>query len=398
MAKIILDDCLQALYEAELSMADYVELTSYQTIFFFFFPKVQAQQENNVEAEGKTENALIRAINLLIVMISSLINAIADFLRKLTMSSEERKSFDEFKAACASDPSLKDKKITVQDYRNVMAQYDAMIKQLEEGMRNAENMKESKFKELMKNATDCISQTVKSTGMIVTADAALKMAQSNITIAKIINRGLKSDLGIMETLERELGSAKAAKKYQKKIAGCSRKISLQRLIVKFKKKEYDCAKDACAAAVNDLKSVATGRVWKNVSMTKHLIDNENTGKVIKTAANAGKGAIKIGAKGASMAVKEIINDKREEKRKEKEKKRNKGINKNGFDFIMGRKEDKEERIIKHYKKRINKAVKKAEKGSEKVLKKAGKELKKSAREQDRILKKAEKATKKMTEN
>ena len=398
MAKIILDDCLQALYEAELSMADYVELTSYQTIFEADDPEVQAQQETNAEAQGKTENALIRAVKAVKAMISSLINAIADFLRKLTMSSEERKSFDEFKAACASDPSLKDKKITVQDYRNVMAQYDAMIKQLEEGMRNAENMKESKFKELMKNATDCISQTVKSTGMIVTADAALKMAQSNITIAKIINRGLKSDLGIMETLERELGSAKAAKKYQKKIAGCSRKISLQRLIVKFKKKEYDCAKDACAAAVNDLKSVATGRVWKNVSMTKHLIDNENTGKVIKTAANAGKGAIKIGAKGASMAVKEIINDKREEKRKEKEKKRNKGINKNGFDFIMGRKEDKEERIIKHYKKRINKAVKKAEKGGEKVLKKAGRELKKSAREQDRILKKAEKATKKMTEN
>ena len=273
MAKIILDDCLQALYEAELSMADYVELTSYQTIFEADDPEVQAQQETNVEAQGKTENALIRAVKAVKAMISSLINAIADFLRKLTMSSEERKSFDEFKAACASDPSLKDKKITVQDYRNVMAQYDAMIKQLEEGMRNAENMKESKFKELMKNATDCISQTVKSTGMIVTADAALKMAQSNITIAKIINRGLKSDLGIMETLERELGSAKAAKKYQKKIAGCSRKISLQRLIVKFKKKEYDCAKDACVAAVNDLKSVATGRVWKNVSMTKHLIDN-----------------------------------------------------------------------------------------------------------------------------
>ena len=167
---------------------------------------------------------------------------------------------------------------------------------------------------------------------------------------------------------------------------------MQRLIVKFKKKQYDCAKDACAGAVNDLKSVATGRVWKNVSMTKQLIDNENTGKVIKTAAGAGKGAIKIGVKGASMAVKEIIKDKRKEKR-------NKGIYKSGFDFIRGgTKEDKEERVIKHYKKRINKAVKKAEKGGEKVLTKAGRELKKSAREQDRILKKAEKAAKKMTEN
>ena len=396
MAKIILDDCLQALYEAELSMADYVELTSYQTIFEADDPEVQAQQETNEEAQGKTENALIRAVKAVKAMISSLINAIADFLRKLTMSSEERKSFDEFKAACASDPSLKDKKITVQDYKNVMAQYDAMIKQLEEGMRNAENMKESKFKELMKNATDCIAQTVKSTGMIVTADAALKMAQSNISMAKIINRGLKSDLGLMETLERELGSAKAAKKYQKKIAGCTRRISMQRLIVKLRKKNYECAKDACVAAVNDLKSVATGRIWKNVSMAKHLKDNENTGKVVKTATNVGKGAIKIGAKGASMAVKEMIKDKQYEKRKEKEKKRNKGIYKNGFDFIMGG--TKEERLAKKVTKRVDNVIKQDEKAQEKALKKAGRELKKSAREQDRILKKAEKATKTMTED
>ena len=152
MAKIILDDCLQALYEAELSMADYVELTSYQTIFEADDPEVQAQQETNAEAQGKTENALIRAVKAVKAMISSLINAIADFLRKLTMSSEERKSFDEFKAACASDPSLKDKKITVQDYRNVMAQYDAMIKQLEEGMRNAETEKAKNSMEAKLNA------------------------------------------------------------------------------------------------------------------------------------------------------------------------------------------------------------------------------------------------------
>ena len=393
MAKIILDDCLQALYEAELSMADYVELTSYQTIFEADDPKVQAQQETNEEAQGKTENALIRAVKAVKAMISSLINAIADFLRKLTMSSEERKSFNDFKAACASDPALKNKKITVKDYRNVMGQYDLMIKELEAGMRNAESMKESKYKELMRKASECLGKTIKSAGVIVSADAALKMAQSNIDMAKIINIGLKTDLGLVETLERELGSAKAVERYQKKIKGCTKKISMQRLIVKLRRKKYECAKDACAATMNDLKSIATGKVWKNVSMAKNLANNENTSKVVK-----------IGAKGAAMAGKEIVKDKVKSVTDKvdgfMDTKRGEGVNKNGFDFIMGRtKEDREDdRIIKHYKKRINKAVKKAEKGGEKVLKKAGRELKKSAREQDRILKKAEKATKKMTEN
>lgn len=389
MAKIILDDCLQALYEAELSMTDYVELTSYQTIFEADDPEVQAQQETNKEAQGKTENALIRAVKAVKAMISSLINAIADFLRKLTMSSDERKSFNEFKAACASDPSLKDKKITVKDYRNVMGQYDLMIKELEAGMRNAESMKESKYKELMRKASECLGKTIKSAGVIVSADAALKMAQSNIDMAKIINIGLKTDLGLVETLERELGSAKAVERYQKKIEGCTKKISMQRLIVKLRRKKYECAKDACAATMNDLKSIATGKVWKNVSMAKNLANNENTSKVVK-----------IGAKGAAMAGKEIVKDKVKSVTDKvdgfMDTKRGEGVNKKGIDFIMGG--TKEERIVKKFDKRIDKIIKKDEKAKEKELKKAGKEMKKAGKRQDKALKKFENSSRRITEN
>lgn len=373
MAKVILDDCLQALYEAELSMADYVELTSYQTIFEADDPEVQAQQKTNKEAQGKTGNALVRAVKAVKAMISSLINAIADFLRKLTMGSDERKSFDEFKAACAQDPELKNKKITVKDYRNVMAQYDTMIKELEAGMRNADNMSETKYKELMNKASSFLANTLKSTSVIVSADAALKMAQSNIDIAKIINKSLKSDLGIMETLERELGSAKAAEKYQKKIAGCSKKISMQRLIVKLRNKKYDCAKDACAAAMIDLKSVASGKVWKNPAMAKQLKDNENTGKVVKAATTVGKEVVKAGAKGATMAGKEIAKDKVDEAKKKVTNKvdkvmgtkRGEGVNKKAIDFIMGgtKEERYAKKVAKKEAKRIAKEEKKAQKGS-----------------------------------
>ena len=389
MAKIILDDCLQALYEAELSMADYVELTSYQTIFEADDPKVQAQQETNAEAKEKTGNALIRAVKAVKTMISSLINAIADFLRKLTMSSDERKSFNEFKAACASDPALKNKKITVKDYRNVMGQYDLMIKELEAGMRNAESMKESKYKELMRKASECLGKTIKSAGVIVSADAALKMAQSNIDMAKIINIGLKTDLGLVETLERELGSAKAVERYQKKIEGCTKKISMQRLIVKLRRKKYECAKDACAATMNDLKSIATGKVWKNVSMAKNLANNENTSKVVK-----------IGAKGAAMAGKEIVKDKVKSVTDKvdgfMDTKRGEGVNKKGTDFIMGG--TKEERIVKKFNKRVDKIIKKDEKAKEKELKKAGKEMKKAGKRQDKALKKFENSSRRITEN
>ena len=389
MAKIILDDCLQALYEAELSMADYVELTSYQTIFEADDPKVQAQQETNEEAKEKTGNALIRAVKAVKTMISSLINAIADFLRKLTMSSDERKSFNEFKAACASDPALKNKKITVKDYRNVMGQYDLMIKELEAGMRNAESMKESKYKELMRKASECLGKTIKSAGVIVSADAALKMAQSNIDMAKIINIGLKTDLGLVETLERGLGSAKAVERYQKKIEGCTKKISMQRLIVKLRRKKYECAKDACAATMNDLKSIATGKVWKNVSMAKNLANNENTSKVVK-----------IGAKGAAMAGKEIVKDKVKSVTDKvdgfMDTKRGEGVNKKGTDFIMGG--TKEERIVKKFNKRVDKIIKKDEKAKEKELKKAGKEMKKAGKRQDKALKKFENSSRRITEN
>ena len=201
------------------------------------------------------------------------------------------------------------------------------------------------------------------------------MAQSNIDIAKRINKSLKSDLGIMEALEHELGSARAAKKFQKKIEGCSKKISIQRLIIKLKKKRYDCAKDACTAAIDDLKSVVTGKIWKNITMAKQLKDNENTGKVVKAATTVGKEVVKAGVKGATMAGKEIAKDKVDEtKKKVTDKvtnkvdkfmgtKRGEGVNKKARDFIMGGTEEE-----RYAKKVAKKEAKRIEKNLNKKLK------------------------------
>ena len=48
-------------------------------------------------------------------MISRIINSITDFFKKLGMDKGERDAFEQFKEACKQDPSLKNKKITVND-------------------------------------------------------------------------------------------------------------------------------------------------------------------------------------------------------------------------------------------------------------------------------------------
>ena len=126
--------------------------------------------------------------------------------------------------------------------------------------------------------------------------------------------------------------------------------------------------------MNDLKSVASGKVWKNPTMAKQLKDNENTGKVVKAATTVGKEVVKAGAKGAAMAGKEVAKDKVDEaKKKVTDKvdkvmgtKRGEGVNKKARDFIMGgtKEERYAKKVAKKEAKRMAKEAKKAEKEEE----------------------------------
>lgn len=320
MGTFMLDECLTALYEAQQHMQGYSELTSYQEIFEATNPDVAEKMKSNTEIEGKTDNAVLKAIRAVKNMIKSIISAINNFIQELTMKKAEKDAYKQFLEAAKKDPSLKNKKITVKDYRAVQAQYDEALKDIDNAIRQVKMNENTPIEDIVKKATSLLGNTAKSTSVILAADAAYKMAQSNISVAKGISAALRMDNTIMDQLEQELGK-RGAKSYQKKINACTKVTMLTRLKAKLRKRSFETASDAVKSTLDDLTKLAHGNVLANPGLAKNLVKNDNTGKIIKTTAKTvGKTAAFVGKNAAAGAI-DAKKSERQANRDEKRKKR-----------------------------------------------------------------------------
>ena len=299
-------DCVEALYEASQSLKDYVEIDSYSEIFESENPEVKEKIDNNKAVVEKTDNAILRAIKALKNLISRIINSITDFFKKLGMDKGERDAFEQFKEACKQDPSLKNKKITVNDYRKVIANYDEMIKELEATDRDLAMKKETPFQTIQRKIQEKLSQTVQSAGTLVTSQIAYDMARDNKSAARAISMLLKSDNTVLDKLEKDLGTAQT-KKYVKDIQCLGKRVSIRRFIINIRHKQCKCLLDTLKTTTNSFVDLLHGRVTAdNVRMAKRVLDNDNVGGAIKGVAKtvaAGTG------KGAGRYVKDLVKEK-----------------------------------------------------------------------------------------
>ena len=299
-------DCVEALYEASQSLKDYIEIDSYSEIFESENPEVKEKIDNNKAVVEKTDNAILRAIKALKNLISRIINSITDFFKKLGMDKGERDAFEQFKEACKQDPSLKNKKITVNDYRKVIANYDEMIKELEATDRDLAMKKETPFQTIQRKIQEKLSQTVQSAGTLVTSQIAYDMARDNKSAARAIGMLLKNDSAVLDKLEKDLGTAQT-KKYVKDIQCLGKRVSIRRFIINIRHKECKCLLDTIKTTTNSFVDLLHGKVTAdNARMAKRVLDNDNVGGAIKGVAKtvaAGTG------KGAGGYVKDLVKEK-----------------------------------------------------------------------------------------
>lgn len=299
-------DCVEALYEASQSLKDYVEIDSYSEIFESENPEVKEKIDNNKAVVEKTDNAILRAIKALKNLISRIINSITDFFKKLGMDKGERDAFEQFKEACKQDPSLKNKKITVNDYRKVIANYDEMIKELEATDRDLAMKKETPFQTIQRKIQEKLSQTVQSVGTLVTSQIAYDMARDNKSAARAIGMLLKSDNTVLDKLEKDLGTAQT-KKYVKDIQCLGKRVSIRRFIINIRHKQCKCLLDTLKTTTNSFVDLLHGRVTAdNARMAKRVLDNDNVGGAIKGAA---KTVATATGKGAGGYVKDLVKEK-----------------------------------------------------------------------------------------
>lgn len=317
MGEIILDECLAALYEAQEYAKEYVELSEYKMIFEASNPEVAQQMKNNSAVEEKTENAIIRAIRAVKDVIKNIIKSIGEFFKTLGMSQSEYQAFKDFKERCKKDPSLANKKITVADYRKINAEYDSVIAELDKAIRDEKMGKDVNADSLVQKATRLLKQGVGDATIVVTLDAARKLAESNMTAANLIKTALEADSSLMDEIESQLGSGRA-KKFKKDIDRYSKIVHFARIRSKLFKKKYAYLQHANRGIAEELHSLKNdmGRAIdragydllkggignKNSRMAGDILHTKTGKETMKTATKLGKFAAKNALKGAAKSV------------------------------------------------------------------------------------------------
>jgi hypothetical protein len=129
---------------------------------------------------------------------------------------------------------------------------------------------------IVKQVTDFTKNTASAATTIVAADTALKMADSNVTMAKALSKALSSETGLMEHLSKTLGT-KDAVKFKKEIDAAAKNTILHRLKVTLFRHKYDSLKEC----VNGTFDAFTKLGWDSATMAKRALNNEYTGNRLR---------------------------------------------------------------------------------------------------------------------
>ena len=247
----------QYLYAIESIIDSYEPVSDYLDIFEADNPEVQKQVAENNQQEQNGDNFLIKTARAIKAMISSMIEKIKTFFQTLTMSKDEKAKYQAFVQKCKTDPSLKNKKITITDYRKVNAEYDALIKEAETAISNMKENQPTAVDSLIEKMENGIKGVTKGASVIVTAEVIDKFAASNREFAEMIYKKLREDEKSMQLLEEQIGHAKA-RDFKSRMRLFSSKNKLKQRIVKLRYKQYNNAKDAIEQTYREIKGLMNG--------------------------------------------------------------------------------------------------------------------------------------------
>lgn len=223
-----------------------------------FFEEADESSENQKVANGAT-NHLKNAIKALKEMINKAIEAVTNFIQTVFMGKEERSKFEQFKKLVAENPDLKNKKVTVKDFKEFNAKYQKAIAEIDKGIADAQRQsgeEAAKTVDKVTKTVDGIINTVAGSGIATTftVDLALRMAEGNRHIAGYIKKALEKEGVAINQIEKELGSDRA-EAFKKKIDSSAKVLSLHRLKVRLLGQWHKTTSSALNQTVNDFKNL-----------------------------------------------------------------------------------------------------------------------------------------------
>ena len=278
MSTLLLDDCLQNLLYAQEAMKEWIPLTEYEVIFEAAEkPETADKVAKNEATATKSVGFVRKAIQAVIEVIKKIYYAVKELIDRCTMDGAEREAFEAFKATMAKDPSMKNKKVTVRDFRKIEAEYDKLLAEIDQNIRAVKADEKHPIENITKKVTDFTKGTVTAITVSVAADAALKMADSNIAMAKALQKTLRNEEGIMEGLISALGKRDAVK-FQKEIDAAAKNTLLHKLKTWLFRRKYDDLQSCIKGTITTM----THAGFREVSEVKHDI------KDLKSDYKAGK--------------------------------------------------------------------------------------------------------------
>lgn len=286
MEEFVLSEYHSTLYNLNLLMEEYVEITPYQMIYEADQPDVSAAMQKNANIQGQSDNLLIKLIKGVITLIKNIISSISNFFSELFMGKSERALYEQYQQMIQSNPEFANQKITVKDFREIIKREDEMYQQGKAELERAAAENRPPSEQMFNNILDLVKNGIGAGTAIMTTEVAIKAARSNIGTAKLIQKALNDHEGIMEQLEKNLGK-KEAKKFKKEIDKDTRLISFHRALVSLQKKKYDNLKDCVTDIFKQLHDISKGKLFGNLGLIRKIVGNDTFKPIAKQAVQSG---------------------------------------------------------------------------------------------------------------
>lgn len=285
MNSIYLDDSLYHLMEAQKSIDLLEPIDPFEEIFEAADIKTAVKLKNNEENSNGAVGHLKAAAQSILNFIRNIISSIRDFFEKRCMDKKQRAAYEEFKKACANNPELKNKKITVMDFKKFNGEYEKLLKEAENADRELAKGKDFPADEILKKITDFCGGAAKGAMFTVGCEAALQWASSSTDVARQMLNQLQTDEKMQQKMVKSLGSGEV-KRFEKQLKILTKRQSVRRGIMKLKGYSSTSLQNAIENTIKQVSGMVSAGTKLGAVMPKEDVSKGKVGNVMNKVAAA----------------------------------------------------------------------------------------------------------------
>ena len=245
-----------------------------------FYEEENEASANAVAVDQKAKKSIIDKVKELVVkvkdMISKVITSITTFFKTLGMSKEDKELFKTCQQIIRDNPEeFKGRTLTVKNFKQFNEEYKRIVDYINHSIDSIDNANEEKANEIVEKTKKVIATATKNLGEPVTAivsvDLALRMAESNTDVAKMINGMLEKENGLMDKISSQIGKERA-EDFKKKIKSSTHKISLHRMKVRLLGQWHRGLSSSVGRTVQDFTQILNPKMslGANINRMKHM--------------------------------------------------------------------------------------------------------------------------------